>query len=113
MSYTFQCEVCGRTVTSKSDPSNWRTKTCWDCKQKGAQPTVAQPQSKTASMVSNYGGKVIGTTPIKAFDIDKYIEDLFTVYGKLKAEAETRGVEVPEANLCQWVTSILIQKDKK
>ena len=111
MSYTFQCEVCGKTVTSKSDPTNWRTKTCWDCKTK-AQGEQPKAQSKTASMVNTFGGKVVGTTP-KAFDIDKYIEDLFTVYGKLKAEAEARGVEVPEANLCQWVTSILIQKDKK
>lgn len=111
--YTFQCEVCGKTVTSKSDPTNWRTRTCWDCKQKGGQTTQAQPQNKTTAMLNSFGGKVVAQTQVKQFDIDKYIEDLFTVYGKLKAEAETRGVEVPEANLCQWVTSILIQKDKK
>ena len=109
--YSFQCEVCGKLVTSKSDPSNWRTKTCWDCKQKAGQ---VQPQvNKTNAMLTTFGGKEVSRPPIKTFNIDQYIEDLFTVYGKLKAEAEARGVDVPEANLCQWVTSILIQKDKK
>ena len=112
--YEFTCEVCGKQCNSKTDPSTWKGgKICWDCRNKKQTATGTttpkqtnnnniQPQSKT-----NY------TPQNNSFDLNKYLDELFDIYECLKIKAESRQLEIPEANLCQWTTSILIQKDRR
>lgn len=110
--YEFTCEVCGKQCNSKTDPSTWKGgKICWDCRSKKqtapqtASPKPASNHSFTATTNTNY-------IP-REFDLNKYLDDLFDIYECLKIKAESRQLEIPEANLCQWTTSILIQKDKR
>ena len=104
--------MCGKQCSSKTDPSTWKGgKICWDCrnkKQTATQNTSPKPSVGSSSATSsntNY-------TP-REFDLNKYLDDLFDIYECLKIKAESRQLEIPEANLCQWTTSILIQKDKR
>ena len=52
-------------------------------------------------------------TPIKKeFDIEGYVSDMLFVYATLKRMVDENKMTIPEASLCQWTTSIMIQKDK-
>ena len=110
--YEFTCEVCGKQCNSKTDPSTWKGgKICWDCRNK--KQTAAQNTSPKPSVGSGYTTSSNTNYIPREFDLNKYLDDLFDIYECLKIKAESRQLEIPEANLCQWTTSILIQKDKR
>ena len=110
--YEFTCEICGKQCNSKTDPSTWKgDKICWDCRKKKQTATQTEP-SKQANNSSVAQPTNSNYTP-REFDLNKYLDDLFDIYECLKYKAESRQLEIPEANLCQWTTSILIQKDKR
>ena len=41
-----------------------------------------------------------------------YISEMVVVYKAIKDVCKEEGLEIPEANLAQWTTSIMIQKDR-
>lgn len=96
--YQFTCEKCGKTVSCKSDPSKWRQRICMDCR--NASGTA--PASPTARY----------TPPAKSFDLMTYISEMVVIYKAIKSVCEEEGVELPEANIAQWTTSIMIAKDR-
>ena len=108
--FTFNCEVCGKECTSKTDPSKWKSgKVCWDCRQKN------QTANKTDSpkQASNNGYQAQSFSNCnREFDLSKYICDLLDVYEALLYAAKSRNLELPKASVCQWATSIMIQKEK-
>lgn len=112
--FEFICEVCGKECTSQTDPSTWKQgKICWDCrKNKSAQTKTSATQSTSNgySKATNINSYRKSTTE---FDLSNYIDELLTVYQTLKEKAFEAGLDIPETNLCQWTTSILIQKDKR
>ena len=110
--YEFTCEICGKQCSSKTDPSTWKGgKICWDCRSK--KQTATQNAVPKQSSSNGYQPSTNTNYTPKEFDLNKYLDDLFDIYECLKIKAESRQLEIPEANLCQWTTSILIQKDKR
>ena len=94
MTYSFVCEKCGKTVSCKSDPSKWKQKICMDCRNQSA----PKPEQRY--------------TPPKGFDLVTYVAEMIVVYTTIKNMVKEEGLEIPEANIAQWTTSIMIQKDK-
>ena len=117
--FTFVCEKCGGTFQSKSDPSKWRHRLCNNCRgnqyasnpQGNAytpRPVPVQPQPVSQGVVYNSQ-----STPIKKeFDVETYVADMLLVYATLKRMVDENKMTIPESSLCQWVTSIMIQKEK-
>ena len=102
--YSFNCEVCGKQCESKSNPDNWKNKICMDCRNKAKD-----------SKQSNSYSKVSGAKPYQpkpAFDVEKEIDNLLDLFETISIKAEARGLEVPPANVAQWATSLIIQRDK-
>lgn len=116
--YQFQCEKCGGTFYSKVDPSGWRHHYCNACSGK---PYKDYPVD-TASKITNNVVKpvpvkpvynnVAPTTPKKDFNIDEYIMDIIATYQMLSSACDEAKMTIPIDNLCQWTTSIMIQKGK-
>lgn len=96
--YSFVCEKCGKTVSCNSDPSKWKSRICLDCRD--------NKSSGASAPSSRY------TPPTKSFDLLTYVSEMVVVYKTLKDVCKEEGIEIPEANLAQWTTSIMIQKDK-
>lgn len=96
--YSFVCEKCGKTVSCNSDPSKWKSRVCMDCRN-GNKPSSTAPATRY-------------TPPTKSFDLLTYVSEMIVVYKTLKDVCQEEGVEIPEANLAQWTTSIMIQKDR-
>ena len=48
----------------------------------------------------------------KEFDLESYIADMLMVYSTLKRLIDENRFTIPEDNICSWVTSIMIQKEK-
>lgn len=94
MTYSFVCEKCGKTVSCNSDPSKWKQRICLDCRNK----TSVKPEQRY--------------TPPKGFDLVTYVAEMIVVYTTIKKMLDEEGLEVPEANIAQWTTSVMIQKDK-
>lgn len=96
--YSFVCEKCGKTVSCNSDPTKWKNRICLDCRDSKTSTTPA-PSSRY-------------TPPTKSFDLLTYVSEMVVVYKTLKDVCKEEGIEIPEANLAQWTTSIMIQKDR-
>lgn len=96
--YSFTCEKCGKTVSCKSDPSKWRQRICMDCRNGSGETTKTTTQRYTP--------------PAKTFDLMTYISEMVVIYKAIKTVCEEEGVQLPEANIAQWTTSIMIAKDK-
>lgn len=96
--YSFVCEKCGKTVSCNSDPTKWKSRICLDCRDSKA--------SATPTPSSRY------TPPTKSFDLLTYVSEMVVVYKTLKDVCKEEDIEIPEANLAQWTTSIMIQKDR-
>lgn len=99
MTYSFTCEVCGKTVSCKTNPENWKQKICFDCRDK---------QKAQGTPIAKY----TPPTQARSFDLMTYISEMVVVYKALKSVCEEEKIEVPEANLAQWTTSIMIVKDR-
>ena len=111
--FTFNCEVCGKECTSKTDPANWKAgKVCWDCRNK-KQTENTNGNSKPAQQQGFQRQSNSNCNHNHEFDLDKYVCDLLDVYESLLYLAKSRGLEIPDTSICQWATSIMIQKDKR
>ena len=122
--FTFTCEKCGGQFYSKVDPSGWRHTICNKCSGKpykdlpvegSAQAPTYQPKPVPTARPS-YGQVSNGVAPAqvvkKEFDLDTYIADMLMVYSALKIACDEQRLTIPEENLCNWTTSIMIQKAK-
>lgn len=98
--YTFICEKCGKSCQTKSDPTTWKRQLCFDCRR--AETNSTKP-TKTAAQY---------TPPASKFDLMTYISEMVVVYNAIKTVCAEENIEIPEANIAQWTTSIMIQKDK-
>lgn len=110
MGNKFICEQCGKEVDcGMKDPSSWKSKLCFDCRQ--AQSGGAK-SSYTPKYSTSKAQSATKYQPTKSFNLETYINDMLDVYEALKYSCEGRGVDVPQENLCAWVTSIMIQREK-
>lgn len=116
--YQFQCEKCGGLFYSKVDPSGWRHHYCNACSGK---PYKDYPVDTTSKTVQNIAkpvpvkpvyNNVAPTPPKKDFNIDEYIMDIISTYQMLSSACDEAKMTIPIDNLCQWTTSIMIQKGK-
>lgn len=118
--YTYTCEKCGGQFYSKVDPSGWRHHVCNACSGKqykdypvpGTQPTpVYNPQPvPTAKPV--YNNIPAQQVPKKEFDLETYVAEMIEVYITLSTMCDEAKLTIPIENLCNWTTSIMIQKEK-
>lgn len=104
--YTFVCEKCGKTVQCKSDPSTWKQRICLDCRGTTGKTTT------TKTSYAKFSPNPAKYEPKKTFDLMTYISEMVVVYKALKEVCKEEGIEIPEANLAQWTTSVMIQKDR-
>ena len=119
--YTYTCEKCGGQFYSKVDPSGWRHHVCNACSGKqykdypvaGTQPTpVYNPQPvPTAKPV--YNNIPAQHVPKKEFDLETYVAEMIEVYITLSTMCDEAKLTIPIENLCNWTTSILIEKNKR
>lgn len=117
--YTFRCDVCGGEFYSKVDPSSWRTHKCNKCSGKQYKDYPVKSGSTT------YSPKPVPTTkqvynnvqPVqvekKEFNVEAYIEEMLYIYLTLKNACDRATLTIPEENLCNWTTSIMIQRGKQ
>ena len=118
--YTFVCESCGGTFYSKVDPSSWRHHKCNKCSGKqyrdypvpNTQPVpVYSPQPvPTAKPVYNQVQPV--QVQKKEFDLETYIAEMIEVFITLSTMCDEAKITIPVDNLCNWTTSIMIQKGR-
>lgn len=117
--YTFRCDVCGGEFYSKVDPSSWRTHKCNKCSGKqykdypveGSTPTYSPKPVPTTKQVYNNVQPV--QVEKKEFNVEAYIEEMLYVYLTLKNACDRATLTIPEENLCNWTTSIMIQSGRR
>lgn len=113
--FKFTCEKCGNEFYSKADPSGWRHKMCNACSGKPYKDypvettTITAPKPVPVKPV--YNGVAQATTK-KEFNLDEYIMEIISTYDALRMACDEAGLTIPIDNLCQWTTSIMIQKGK-
>lgn len=118
--FTFTCEKCGKDFYSKTDPSGWRHKMCNACSGK---PYKDYPVGSNVSVAPAYTPRPVPTakpvynkpaieTPKQEFNLQEYISDLLMVYVALRDMIDESGLTIPQENICQWATGIMIQKGK-
>jgi hypothetical protein len=111
MGNKFICEQCGKEVDcGMKDPSSWKSKLCFDCRQ--AQSGGAKPSYTPKYGTTSKAPSVAKYQPTKSFNLETYINDMLDTYEAITYACEGRGLKVPQENLCAWVTSIMIQKEK-
>lgn len=117
--FTFTCERCGGQFYSKVDPSGWRHRICNKCSGKpykdlpvlGTAPVQGVPTQPQP--VQNFSQPIQPVSVQKKdFDLESYITEMLLVYNTIKIMADESRLTIPEASICQWTTSIMIQKDK-
>ena len=117
--YTFKCDVCGGEFYSKVDPSGWRSHKCNKCSGKQYRD---YPVNSNTTVVQTYQPKPVPTRPVyneqakvqqpQEFNLEEYISDLLMVYVTLRNMCDESKLTIPQENLCQWATGIMIQKGK-
>lgn len=113
--FTFTCDKCGGQFYSKVDMSKWAHKTCNACSGKPykdypVENTIPQRAQQTAQPVYNNVQPTQVTK--KEFDLESYITDMILVYNTLSIMCDEAKLTIPIENLCNWTTSIMIQKEK-
>jgi hypothetical protein len=114
--FTFKCEKCGGEFYSKADPSGWRHKYCNACSGKPYKDypvdttTVQAPKPVPVKPV--YNQVATQQAPKKEFNLDEYIMDIISTYEALSMACDEAKLTIPVDNLCQWTTSIMIQKGR-
>lgn len=112
--YKFTCEKCGGEFYSKADPSGWRHKTCNACSGKPYKDypvetvNVSAPKPVPIKPVYNQQAQQVK----KEFNLDEYIMEMLSTFELLKVACDEAKLTIPVDNLCQWTTSIMIQKGK-
>lgn len=113
--FEFTCEKCGGRFYSKADPSTWRTKMCNSCSGKPYKDypvdttSIVAPKPIPVKPVYN---KVAESQVKKEFNLDEYIMDIISTFEALSMACDEAKLTIPIDNLCQWTTSIMIQKGK-
>jgi hypothetical protein len=114
--FTFTCEKCGGQFYSKADPSGWRHKLCNACSGKPYKDLpVASGTSYTPHPVPTSKPQYnnIPPQPVKKeFDDEEYMADIISTYVRLSAMCDEAKITIPVDNLCNWTTSIMIQKGR-
>lgn len=116
--YTFRCEKCGGEFYSKVDPSGWRHHLCNACSGKqykdypvqGSTPTYSPKPVPTTKQV--YNSVQPKQVEKKEFNLDEYVADLIFTYVTLSSMCDEAKLTIPVENLCNWTTSIMIQKGR-
>lgn len=114
--FTFKCEKCGGEFYSKADPTGWRHKYCNACAGKPYKDypvdttTVQAPKPVPVKPV--YNQVATQQQPKKEFNLDEYIMDIISTYEALSMACDEAKLTIPVDNLCQWTTSIMIQKGR-
>ena len=114
--FTFKCEKCGGEFYSKADPTGWRHKYCNACSGKPYKDypvdttTVQAPKPVPVKPV--YNQVATQQQPKKEFNLDEYIMDIISTYEALSMACDEAKLTIPVDNLCQWTTSIMIQKGR-
>jgi hypothetical protein len=114
--YTFRCEKCGGEFYSKIDPSSWRHHVCNKCSGK-------QYKDYPVTNGTTYTPKQVPTKPVynnvppkpvekKDFNLEEYIAEMILVYVTLSSMCDEAKLTIPIENLCNWTTSIMIQKGR-
>ena len=115
--YTFKCEKCGE-FYSKVDPSGWRHHLCNACSGKqykdypvanGSTTYTPKPVPTAKQVYNNVQPKPVEK---KEFNLDEYIADLIFTYMTLSVMCDEAKLTIPVENLCNWTTSIMIQKGR-
>lgn len=117
--YTFKCDKCGGEFYSKVDPSGWRHHLCNACSGKqfkdypveGGTTTYTPRTVPTSKPVYNN----VPPKPVekKDFNLEEYIAEMILVYVTLSAMCDEAKLTIPIENLCNWTTSILIEKNRR
>lgn len=118
--FTFQCEKCGGMFYSKVDPSGWRHTICNKCSGKpykdlpveGSVASTTYQPKPVPTMKPTYNNVPPVQVAKKEFDLDSYISEMLMVYSALKIACDMQKLTIPEENLCNWTTSVMIQKAK-
>ena len=114
--FTFTCEKCGGQFYSKADPSNWRHKLCNACSGKPYKDLpVSNSPSYTPHPVPTTKPQYNNIPPQqvkKEFDDEEYMADIISTYVRLSAMCDEAKITIPVDNLCNWTTSIMIQKGR-
>lgn len=113
--FKFTCEKCGGEFYSKADPSGWKHTVCNACSGKPYKDypveTTSLPAPKPVPIKPVYN-KVAQQQPSREFNLDEYIMEIITTYDALRMACDDAKLTIPIDNLCQWTTSIMIQKGK-
>lgn len=116
--YTFRCEKCGGEFYSKVDPSGWRHHLCNACSGKqykdypvasGSTTYTPKPVPTSKQVYNNIPAKPVEK---KEFNLDEYICDLIQTYIAVSSACDEAKLTIPVENLCNWTTSIMIQKGR-
>lgn len=114
--FTFTCEKCGGQFYSKADPSNWLHKLCNACGRKpykdlpvaGGTQYKPHPVPTSKPQYNNVPPQQVK----KEFDDEEYMADIISTYVRLSAMCDEAKITIPVDNLCNWTTSIMIQKGR-
>jgi len=108
--YKFTCSKCGGQFYSKVDMSNWTRPMCNKCAGKPYKDYPVEDSKPTQQPTYNN----VPPTKIekKEFDLESYITDMILVYSTLSVMCDQAKLTIPIENLCNWTTSIMIQKEK-
>lgn len=118
--FEYTCEKCGGRFYSKADPNGWKHTVCNACSGKpykdypvNSNVTVATaPQPKPVPIKPTYNNVAVGKVEREEFNLEEYVSDMMIVYGTLVEMVKETGYDIPVENLCNWTTSIMIQKGK-
>lgn len=115
--FTFTCEKCGGQFYSKADPSGWRHKMCNACSGKpykdlpveGSAPSYQPKPVPTKITYNNIPPQPVAK---KEFNLENYVAEMIEVYITLSSMCDEAKLTIPIDNLCNWTTSIMIQKGR-
>jgi hypothetical protein len=106
MAYTFICEKCGKTVQSNSDPSKWKQRVCFDCKNASGQVVSKSPTQRYVPPSQKPEVKT------SAFDLKTYVSEMIVVFQEIYTQCQENNLDIPIENMCNWTTSVMIQKGR-
>lgn len=116
--FEYTCEKCGGRFYSKADPSGWKHTVCNACSGKPYKDypvdgnVTTAPAPRAVPVKPTYNKVAPVQVEKEEFNLEEYISDMLIVYGTLLQMASETDYNIPVENLCNWTTSIMIQKGK-